>query len=183
MPATAIDMCSVALLKIGAAPIIGFDDGTVEADVAGRLYEPSLEALLATYPWRFSLQRAELVQDTGGTGDVLPYAYVLPVDLVRLVSADRGAYRIMGRRLHADARPLKVTYQRRTDEADFPPHFRQALIARLAAEFCLPITESTSRAELLIKLAENGLRTARLIDSQQSTPGAVEDFTLIKARG
>jgi hypothetical protein len=55
-------------------------------------------------------------------------------------------------------------------------------VARLAAEFCLPLTENSSRAERLARLAEDELRLARLVDSQQDTPPRVEDFSLIRAR-
>jgi hypothetical protein len=55
-------------------------------------------------------------------------------------------------------------------------------VARLAAEFCLPLTENSARAERLTQLADDELRLARLVDSQQGTPGKVEDFTLIEAR-
>ena len=46
----------------------------------------------------------------------------------------------------------------------------------------MPLTEGTSRAAELVDLAELDLRRARLADSQQSTPRAIEDFTLIEAR-
>src|SRR3546814_3560128 len=55
------------------------------------------------------------------------------------------AYRIAERRLHASAETVVLTYVFRPAEADFPPFFDQALIARLAAEFCAPVTESTTR--------------------------------------
>jgi hypothetical protein len=55
-------------------------------------------------------------------------------------------------------------------------------VARLAAEFCLPLTENSTRTERLARIAEDELRLARLVDSQQHTPGRVEDFTLIEAR-
>jgi hypothetical protein len=56
------------------------------------------------------------------------------------------------------------------------------LVARLAAEFCLPLTENSSRAERLSRLADAELKVAKLVDSQQDTPPRVEDFTLIQAR-
>ena len=56
-------------------------------------------------------------------------------------------------------------------------------MSRLAAEFCIPLTESTSRAELLQRLAGSDFRDARLADSQQATPRAIEDFPLISVRG
>ncbi|MHA1597621.1 MAG: hypothetical protein ACTSV1_02780, partial [Alphaproteobacteria bacterium] len=64
----------------------------------------------------------------------------------------------------------------------FPPFFDQVLIQRLSAEFCIPLTESTSRSEVLYKLAEAEFRRAKTIDAQQDTPGRIEDFTLIGVR-
>ena len=71
----------------------------------------------------------------------------------------------------------------RPDESAFPPFFAAALVARLAAEFCIPLTENSSRAEMLFRLAEGELRTARQIDSQQASPRAIEGFPLIDVRG
>jgi hypothetical protein len=56
-------------------------------------------------------------------------------------------------------------------------------LARLAAEFCLPLTENTSRAELLARLAEAELRSARRADSQQASATALGSFPLISVRG
>jgi hypothetical protein len=56
-------------------------------------------------------------------------------------------------------------------------------LARLAAEFCLPLTENTSRADLLSRLAEAELRSARRADSQQASATALGAFPLISVRG
>jgi hypothetical protein len=58
-----------------------------------------------------------------------------------------------------------------------------ALVARLAAEFCLPLTENTTRADLLARLAEAELRVARRADSQQASATALGSFPLISVRG
>ena len=58
----------------------------------------------------------------------------------------------------------------------------QAELPRLAAEFCLPLTESASRAEVLFRLAENELRQARRLDSQQDTPRAIDGYPLVDVR-
>ena len=183
MSPTAVELCSTALLKIGAMPIDGFDAPTTEARLARLFYDPLLDSLLGSYPWSFSLAQAKLVPDQTAVSGDFGHVHFLPNDMLRAISADAGAYRVMGRRLHASTSPVVLTYQRRPDETDFPPYFVQVLIARLAAEFCLPLTESTSRAEYLMRLAQAEMKSARLVDSQQSTPAAVEDFTLIRARG
>jgi hypothetical protein len=92
------------------------------------------------------------------------------------------AYQIVNRQLHSDAEEVVLRYLFRPSEGDFPAFFVSALVARLAAEFCLPLTENSTRAERLARLADDELRLARLVDSQQSTPAKVEDFTLIEAR-
>jgi len=75
-----------------------------------------------------------------------------------------------------------LTYIFRPAEEEFPPYFDQALIARLAAEFTIPVTENTSRAEAYFRLADNEFQRARLIDSQQDSPGRIEDFSLVNVR-
>ncbi len=108
MALSAIALCSRALLKIGAATIASFDEGTAEAEVANNLYGPIRDKLLAAHQWSFACDGVS--------------------------------------------------------ELSFPPFFDQALIARLAAEFCIPLTESEARAVLLDRLANDELRRAKLID-------------------
>ena len=78
---------------------------------------------------------------------------------------------------------MALTYVFRPDESAFPPFFAAALVARLAAEFCIPLTENASRYELLYRLAESELRAARLADSQQASARVLENFPLIDVRG
>lgn len=188
MPHSALDICSAALVKLGARPLAGFDDGSAEAAVADRLYPVARDALLGSHPWGFSLAQAALAPDPEPPAGDFDAAFLLPGDMLRGLSAGddgrgRGLdYRILGDRLHANATSVLLTYQRRAPEESFPAHFTAALIARLAAEFCLPLTESASRTEVLAKLARAELQLARLVDSQQATPQRVEDAGLIGAR-
>jgi len=190
MALSALALCSRALIKIGAAPITSFDEGTVEAEVAANLYPSTRDALLSAYPWSFATAQAALPRLATDPVADFAYAFQLPADFLRALSAGLGpsrgrglAYRIHEMRLHTDADAVTLTYVFRPAESEFPPFFDAALISRLAAEFCVPLTESTARAEMLYRQAEQELRSARLIDSQQDTPPAVGDFSLIEARG
>ena len=91
-------------------------------------------------------------------------------------------YRIASGALHTNAPDVVLTYIFRPDESSFPPSFDAALIAKLSAEFTIPVTESTSRSEAMTRLAEREFERARQIDAQQDTPGRIEDFTLIDVR-
>lgn len=189
MPLTAVELCATALLKIGARPIADLEEGTVEADCARRLYPIARDALLAAHPWSFTLAQADLEPAPEAPVADFSYAFTLPEGHLRTISVgprsrSRGlAYRVQGGRILCDAPAITLAYQRRVAESELPAFFVPPLVTRLAAELCVPLTESGSRALELARLAEAELRLARLIDSQQATPQRFEDFTLIGARG
>lgn len=189
MALSALALCARALLKIGATPIASFDEGTAEAEVAANLYPSVRDSLLSAYPWSFATAQATLPRLIAAPVADYAHAFQLPADFLRALSAGRPGqgrgipYRIAENRLHADPPEIVLTYIFRPPEQNFPPFFDSALIARLAAEFTIPLTENTARAELLFRLAEAEFRAARLTDSQQDTPLAVQDFSLIGARG
>ena len=188
MALTAIALSSRALIKLGAATIASFEEGTAEAEVAANLYPSIRDALLSAHPWSFATAQSVLPRLAAEPVADYASAFQLPADFLRALSAGPGGrgrgidYRIAERRLHADADQVVLTYIFRPAEPDFPPFFDQALIARLAAEFCIPLTESTTRAEALHKLAEHEFQRAKMIDSQQDSPGRIEDFSLVEVR-
>lgn len=188
MPLSNVELCSAALVKLGASSISSFSDGTTESDVADTLYEILRDGLLGLHPWSFATAHAELMLLPSTPVSNFDYAFGLPTDFIKGLSAgdkerDRGAiFQIVGNELHTNYEEITLAYIKRADESIFPTYFASALINRLAAEFCLPITENVSRSELLFKLADTELQLAKLIDSQQDTPPRVEDFSLIEAR-
>ena len=185
---TDVSLCSKALLKIGAQTITSFEDGTAESEVSANLYPLVRDSLLSSYPWSFAVSQKRLARlDMTPVADY-SYAYQLPTDYLRIISAGTGSrgkgaeYRVYENKIYTNNDELIITYISRVDESVFPTFFQDALVASLAYEFCLPLTESTSRAEHLQKRAEETIKQARLTDSQQGTPLKFEDFTLIEAR-
>ena len=188
MALNSIELCSSALIKLGADGISSFEDGTAEARVAARLYPLVRDAMLSAHPWSFATKKIELARLAAPPVTDFAHAYQLPNDFLKALSAgddarSRGStYQIVNRQLHSDADSIVLSYVFRPSEGDFPAYFAPALVTRLAAEFCLPLTENTSRADRFTRLAEDELRLAKLVDSQQDTPPKVEDFTLLEAR-
>ena len=188
MALSALALCSRALLKLGAQPIASLDEGTAEAEVAANLYPAVRDALLSLHPWSFASAQESLPRLAARPVADFANAFQLPAGFLRALSAGapgmgRGlAYRLFEGRLHCNAEQVTLSYVFRPEESAFPPFFAAALATRLAAEFCIPITENTSRAQLLHTQAEAELRAARLADSQQATPRAIEDFPLLVAR-
>lgn len=188
MALSAIALCSRALIRLGAAPIAGFDDGSAESEVCANLYPPLRDGALSAHPWSFATGQASLARLAEPPAADFANAFQLPADFLRVLSAGIGGrgsgltYRLNGNRLLCDADEVTLTYVYRPDESAFPPYFDQMLMARLAAEFCLPLTESTTRAQFLFRLAEDEFRRAKLIDAQSHTPSAITDFPLVEVR-
>lgn len=183
-----IGLCARALVRVGVHPITSFADGTTESEIAGLLYAPLRDAVLSSYPWSFAIGQVDLVRLSAAPAADYQFAYQLPTDFLRAISAGIGGrgrglnYRIARGELHTDASDVLLTYIYRPDESAFPPYFDALLMTRLAAEFCLPLTENVSRAEALSKQADNEFIKARQIDAQQDSPNRIEKFTLIDAR-
>ncbi|HEY1097044.1 MAG TPA: hypothetical protein VGF14_07370 [Alphaproteobacteria bacterium] len=183
-----VAICSRALLKIGAHPIQSFYDDRIEAEIALALYQPTRDALLSAYPWRFATTQITLPRLLDAPQADFSYAFQLPNDFLRILSAgsngqsDGLVYRIVRNTLQTDSEAVMLNYIFRPDEAEAPPFFEQVLIAQLAAEFCLPLTENSSRADTLYKIANQSFDRAKKIDAYQDTPKALIDFNLIDAR-
>lgn len=184
-----VGLCSRALIRLGAAPITSFADGTAESEIAGALYGPTRDALLSAYSWSFAYGQVNLTPLVDAPTADYQKAFQLPNDYLRAVSAGQGGrgrglhYRIARGLLHANASEVMLSYIFRPEEEEFPPFFDMALIARLAAEFCIPVTENTSRAEALYKIADVEFSRARQIDAQQDSPNRLENFSLTDVRG
>nr|BDD45684.1 hypothetical protein 3 [Alphaproteobacteria bacterium] len=189
MPLNDITLCSRALVRIGAAPITSFSDGTAESEIAATLYESVRDALLSAYGWSFATTQVALTQLAQDPQADYSYAFGLPNDFLRALSAgsntkSRGAnFRIVNGALHTNVSAVTLNYIALVNESGFPPYFAQALVSRLAAEFCIPVTENTSRAQALFALAEQEYEQARQIDAQQDSPSRIENFPLTDIRG
>ncbi|MDB5413766.1 MAG: hypothetical protein JWR10_2101 [Rubritepida sp.] len=189
MALTALELCTRALLRIGAQAIASMDEGTAEAEIASGLYSGTRDALLSSHPWSFATGQATLPRLAAEPTADFRHAFQLPPGFLRALSAGgpsmgRGInYRLLEDRLHSDAPQVTLTYIFLPDESSFPAFFATALVARLSAEFCIPLTESSTRAQFLFIQAENELRGARRTDSQQATTRAIDGFPLIQVRG
>ena len=183
-----IGLCSRALVRLGAAPITSFNDDTAESEIANALFAPVRDAMLSSYPWTFATGQLALTKLNDVPLADYQNAFQLPLDFLRAISAGDGQrgrginYRLVNGQLHTNADAVVLTYIYRPEEESFPPFFDMALITKLAAEFCIPVTESTSRSNALYKLAKDEFAMARHIDAQQDSPNRIEDFTLINVR-
>lgn len=186
---TKFDICSQALALVGVGAIASFDDGTTESAVAGQLYEPTVEAQIASYPWRFATVQEVLVPLLTAPEGRWARAYALPSDCLTVnaltladqpVSYDRYENMVYCD-LGADDQPV-VDYTYRALESLWPPYFVAALRFELAGLFAGAIPRNDELARLYAERAEIGWRRAKHADAKQQTTRRVRASRLLTFR-
>lgn len=169
---TKIDLCTMALLKLGESPIQSLTDDTASAKMARTLFEPVTDALLSIHPWRFATQIIELNKNTDGD-------FLIPSNVLRVIKTDG---RVIGNRILSDSEKTSIIAVVRTAPEDFPGYFVSLVATRLAMEFCIPLSGDQSVFRTLVALYETELQTAKFIDSTTSVSDTIRDFSLINTR-
>lgn len=171
-----VDICSRALILIGADPITSFDDNSTEALVASNLYEDVARASLVNSRWRFATNQSvlnKLAADPTGRYD---NAYQLPTNslMVHAVTANDNLieYQIYGNKVFAntsDADVIIADYSFRAEEEDWPSYFTIAVEYALSTLFATSIARDATLASLMQSQAKDSMAKARSLDSQQQT--------------
>jgi hypothetical protein len=200
MSSSAVSLCNQALRLLGEAAISSFDEGSDLAATCNTLWQDTTRGLLAAYPWRFTLRKAQLSRRAEAPANEWPYAHALPPGMLVLrqlfnTASPGGSpvleYERFGDDVYSRQVALWADYQVETDPGTWPPAF--VLLARyaLAADFAMAVTGSATSAQLWFARAYgtpgenlNGgqMAVARRLDAQQQPPQAITDFPLLAAR-
>ncbi|MCL1785576.1 MAG: hypothetical protein FWG39_00290 [Alphaproteobacteria bacterium] len=172
---TKIDICSMALLKIGEKPIQSFNEDTAAAQLARTLFEAVSDALIAGHPWRFASRTFDLTKTESGD-------FLVPAEILRVISCSAQKYEIKQNRIKSSADKISITAIVRTDVENYPAFFTSCLATRLAMEFCMPLSDNQNAFNTLAALFDSELRAAKFIDSTMSSGTGVQNFSLISAR-
>jgi hypothetical protein len=188
-----INIINRALIKLGQ-PTISSVSQEPNGRLFGIVYEDIKNWMLSQHPWRFAIKRVVLAPDEEKPISGFAYAYTLPSDFLGLysfgkyfktpnysdnvVSSDQR-YSIEGDKILCDVeKELYLTYMAQIKEADkFSPSFREALIAKLAAEYAPRVKQSTSLAkslneDFLYYLQQAEFNNEMLIDVETTPDGS-----------
>tara|TARA_R110002020_G_scaffold15864_6_gene56559 strand:+ start:469 stop:1053 length:585 start_codon:yes stop_codon:yes gene_type:complete len=172
---SAIDICSRALILIGAEPITSFDDDTSEALIAGNMYEDIARTNLTSTRWRFATNQAILNRLSEAPTGRFDSAYQLP-DYLFLHSVTvrdlQIEYNVYGNKVFCDADVADVLiadFTYRADEVDWPSYFSVCVEYAMAVVFATALIRDTSLSNLMSTQYEFLMAKARSTDSQQQT--------------
>lgn len=169
---TKIDLCSMALLKLGEQPIQSLSDDTAAAQLARTLFDSVTDALLALHPWRFATRQLTLTANTDGN-------FIIPSDVIRVL---KTSGQIIGNTIVAPSDSITITACVRVGVESFPGYFVSLVATKLAMEFCVPLSGDQAVFRMLAALYESELQSAKFIDSTTAPGTTLENFSLINTR-
>ena len=157
---TDIQICNLALARLGDARITSLSDATAQAQYCSLFYAQTLEELQTEFDWQFCRKLASLTADA--TSPAFGYArrFAVPSDFLRLIRLNGidedenfSKWEIVDGFIHTDlAAPAQIEYIAHvTDAAKFPAVFVEILSAKLATNLAMPLTGSK---DLFTQMAE-----------------------------
>ncbi len=191
---TSVEICNVALAKLGANQITDFTDGSTEATLCQAQYPLLLRAVLEARAWTFNTKR--LLLTSGIPPDPIPagwgFAFQVPNDCIRVINLyvpNPQAALVQWVNTQIDATYTPISWERlqnfcytnsgpqvwckyniQVDDPDkYSPAFIEALATRIAMELSIPITNNASYLDAYTKLYAAKLQDASSTEGQQGT--------------
>ena len=169
---TKIDLCSMALLKLGEKPIQSWHEDSAAAQLARTLFDPVTDALLATFPWRFATQSLVLTKN-------IDDEFIIPANVLRVLKCEG---QITGNKINTFADSLEISAIVKTEPEEFPEYFATLVATKLAVEFCIPLIGDANVFKMMTALYESEYQSAKFIDSTSSNQSNINNFSLINSR-
>ena len=178
MALTVYDICSAALVMVGAEPIASFADGTTEAKACGLFYQPTVDNMLSLYPWRFATKTTQLSRDATGPGTKWQAAYLLPAEFkaVQAIMTDVNGNPIPFDRFEnkvmcdaGETQAVWCVYTYDPPIAWWPGYFQAIVETALALRLSFAVAGKIDLRKELESTLETLMRYGRNADSRQQT--------------
>lgn len=184
--ATAVSICSNALLMLGDKPINSFAEASDRAKLAANLWPQLRDYVLRSHPWNCAVKRQVLSPLTAAPAFGFNYAFLLPSDWLRTLQigedGERPEYRIESRNILMNEGTCKLRYIWRNDNpATWDALLVHAMTLVMKAAFAYPITQAGSIEQLAQQVLAPILKQARAVDGQEDDVDYLDDSPLYVA--
>lgn len=190
--ATAVSICSNALLQLGKAPISSLTEPGDTARLCSNLYPGERDSILRENDWNCAIKREILAPLAAAPAFGFTSQFQLPSDYLRMISIGDwyvgmpycGQFKVEGRKILASGNTLPIVYVFRNDqEATWDAKLVELMTARMLWKLAYPVTQSTTLRDELKAEYSALAKAARAIDAQENpSPELSDDFTLIQGR-
>lgn len=197
MATSPVDVCNIALKRIGADSIVAFDDGSSRASLCLQLFQPTVDRILREHEWNFAQFRVALAPRTDLP--IFGYAnyFALPTKPLCLKVNETDPYdaeydientidsggEIQGKVIATDEGSLSIRYTGRIEDVTlWDGSFTDAVAMDMAAQMTYPLTEDAGLAKVIGGEAVNKLQHARSVDSQEGSTRQADISILVDVR-
>lgn len=159
--ASKVDICNLALSKLGTDRIISLTDNTVSAKECNFRYDLIAEFTMSAGSWPSCVKRASLAQLTDTPTYGFDYAYQLPTDprCLRVLAINElklgdTDYSIEDGKLLSNETTMDILYIAFiTDPGSYDTYLTQAIVENLAADMAFKFTGSIDTAQKMQEYA------------------------------
>lgn len=149
-----LDICNLALAKLGESPISALDpNGNHAARQAYLHYHPVRREVLCSHRWSFA-QKFIIIQSGEDASPCTEHHFhhSLPSDCLRVLNVNQSQWVLRGRAVYCPAKEIKLIYIYDCEDCElFDPLFIEALATRLAYKMCIAITSSSTARQALLE--------------------------------
>lgn len=188
MATSAVQICSNALLLLGAQTINAFNETNDRAKLVANLWPNCRDAVLRSHPWNCAIKRVALAPDVSEPPFEWSYQFTIPPDWLRTLSIgeenEHPAFRMEGGKILCDENPLNLRYIFKNENvASWDALLVEAMTAYMAMTCAYPITKSAAQQKNMADLYLLKMKIARAVDGQEDPPEQLGDYPLLDARG
>lgn len=166
-----VEMCNMALSKVGENFIRDIGENTKPAKLCALMFDPVRDAVLRAYPWRFAMKRWELSPVARKPLFGFENAFKIPSDCLRVVSVDGCVpYAREGDCFLSDVKAFRFAgVSRVAEESKFDAVFTEAFTTKLAAEMVMSLTSLPALKEQLNREYEALIAEARRTSAKEAS--------------
>ena len=173
------EICSTALILIGAKPITSLDENSREARLCARLWPKTIQEIIRMAPWKCTIKERELSRDEVSTTVFsFKYSYQLPEDCIRVwdTNLDKqwggsgDTWQIMSKKLITDATRIQIRYGHLVaDVSLFDSLMEKAIYYDLAAKLAYPLSQLKDMQVVFDGQRKAACIQAMVVDTQEQT--------------
>lgn len=184
---SAVDICSQALLLVGAEPINALTDNTPRARLCDRMFVRAYEGVMRAYHWDSCTKRVMLSPLAPAPAFGYAYQYQIPADCLRVLGIDVDGYpiehKIEGQTILCDQTIIYLKYLFANSVVEtWDAGLVDVVVYALASEISYTLTRNASLSQYFKNEYLMRLRQARWSDAQQGTTSAFHGGEISNAR-
>jgi len=181
-----VQICNMALSRLGANTITSLTDSTSEAKLCNTLFNDLADRVMMQGSWTSTIKRASLARTTNTPAFEYSYEYQLPVDpkCLKVLEVSEYApgsieYRIEGDKLLSDNSTMKIRYiAQLTDSEDWDTMLTEAFEILLASYLAVPVMGDRKIARDLKEEYHQLVSLNLAIDGQQGSKEVLTSIDL-----